>query len=214
MFTQEHYDIFTVPGFDPRMERIKGEITPRLKELGGILSPKLEEKSGLRMTSQVAQHLRRSVNPAEETWVAFCREARGYKPYVHLRLAINQFGVKFACYLEEDADDKPAFAKNLKSNAKALGEHLSQHPQIRSHHSEANYGMMNPGLILDRKALIALAARLDSVKSQHANFAISVPRSDSTIKTTDALVQAALKSFDLLLPLYRLGIAKSVRLEL
>lgn len=213
MFTPNDFDIFTIPGFDPRMTRLKAEITPKLKELGGVLAPKLEEMSGLRMTSQVAQHLRRSVNPPQETWVAFCREVRGYKPYVHLRLAINAHGLKFTCYLEEDADDKSVFAKSLRVNAKALGDHITRNPQIRSHHAEANYGMLNSGMLMDGKALKALAERLDTVKSQHANFAISMPRADSATKSKDSVIEAAMDSFGLLLPIYRLGVQKNYRIK-
>src|SRR5687767_1425367 len=208
MFTDKEFDIFEIPGFDARMARLREEITPKLKELGSVIAPRLEEAIGLELRPQVAMHLRRSVNPPEETWVAFSREARGYKPYVHLRVGVNGFGVKFSCYLEEDADDKPVFAANLKANAKALGTYLAQNPQIRSHHAEANYGKMLPGLKLNSKALLDLADRLDKVKSQHANFAISLPRTDSALKSAESLADAAVEGLTLLTPLYRLGAEK------
>ena len=213
MFTAKEFDIFEIPGFDARMERLRAEITPKLKELGALLAPRLEEAAGLDLRPQVAMHLRRTVNPPEETWVAFGREARGYKPYVHLRAAVNGHGVKFTCYLEEDADDKPVFATNLRANAKPLGAYLARNPQIRSHHAEANYGKMLPGLKLNAKGLLELAERLDKVKSQHANFAISLPRTDSALKSTESLADAAVEGFILLTPLYRLGAEKRYRFK-
>ena len=213
MFTAKEFDIFEIPGFDARMERLRAEITPKLKELGAVVGPRLEYETGLDLRPQVAMHLRRSVNPPEETWVAFCREARGYKPYVHFRVAVNGYGVKFSCYLEEDADDKPAFAANLKANAKALGTYLGRNPQIRSHHAEANYGRMLPGLKLNTKALLELAERLDKVKSQHANFAISLPRADSALKSPESMAEAAVEGLTLLTPLYRLGAEKRYRFK-
>jgi uncharacterized protein YktB (UPF0637 family) len=204
MFTAKDFDIFHIPGFDNRMPRLKEEITPKLKALGEILAPRLEESSGLAMHPQAALHLRRSINPAEETWVSFCREARGYKPYVHLRLSVNAHGIKYTCYLEEDADDKPAFAKNLRKNAKSLAAHLKEHSEIRSHHAEANYGKMLPGKKLGESALRELAGRLDKVKSQHANFAISVPRGDKTL-STESFLDTAFDNLTLLIPIYRLG---------
>ena len=213
MFTTKEFDIFEIPGFDARMARLRAEITPKLKELGEVVGPRLKEGAGLDLRPQVALHLRRSVNPPEETWVAFSREARGYKPYVHLRLAVNGYGVKFACYLEEDADDKPLFAANLRANAKTLGPYLARNPQIRSHHAEANYGKMQPGLKLNSKGLLELADRLDKVKSQHANFAISLQRTDSALKSRETLAEAAVGALTLLTPLYRLGAEKRYRFK-
>ena len=205
MFTAKDFDIFTVPGFDARMPRIRAEITPKLKELGALVAPRLEEQTVLPMHAQAAQHLRRTVNPPEETWVAFCREARGYKPYVHLRIALNAEGVKFTCWVEEDADDKPVFARNLAKQARELAAYLKEHPEIRSHHAEANYGKMLPGLQLDRKGLAQLAARLEKVRSQHVNFAISVPRTDSMLKSAKGFADASVEGLLRLMPIYRLG---------
>jgi uncharacterized protein YktB (UPF0637 family) len=207
MFTDKEFEVFEIPGFDARMPRIREAITPRLRELGNQIAPILEAESGLRMSPQVAMHLRRTVNPPEETWVSFCREARGYKPYVHLRLAVNLHGVKYTCYLEEDADDKPAFARNLRKNARAIAAHLKEHPEIRSHHAEANYGKMLPGLSLKESALRELADRLDRVKSQHANFSIAVPRDSITGKAQGAPVESSIEKLQMLIPLYRLGLA-------
>lgn len=194
------------------MSRLRAEITPRLKAFGAIIAPRLESATSMKFNPQVAMHLRRSVNPPEETWVALCRESRGYKPYVHFRVAVNGEGMKFACYLEEDADDKPSFAGNLRSNARKLAAHLKEHPEIRSHHAEANYGKMLTGLHLNEKALKEFADRLDAVKGQHANFAVSLPKADSALESTESLAKAAVEKLLLLMPLYRLGIEKRFRI--
>ena len=206
MFTAKEFEIFTIPGFDARMPRIRAEITPKLKDLGALVAPRLEAEGGLPFHAQAAQHLRRTVNPPEETWVAFCREARGYKPYVHLRVAINAEGVKLTCWVEEDADDKPVFAANLRRKAKEIGDYLKEHPEIRSHHAEANYGRQLPGLQLNKKGLTELAGRLEKVRSQHVNFAVSIPRADLSLKSTTRFVDVCVERLVLLMPIYRLGL--------
>src|SRR6266511_3600407 len=91
-FTEDDFEIFSLPDFDTRMPALKSRITPKLKELADELLPRLIERTGLELSTHVAQHLRRSVNPAGETWLAFSRSARAYKPFVHLRVAINLSG--------------------------------------------------------------------------------------------------------------------------
>src|SRR5579859_7073653 len=152
------------------MQALKDRITPKLKQLGDELAPELMGATGLELFVHTAQHLRRSVHPAEETWTTFSRSNRAYKPFVHLRVAINGTGIKVACFMEEYADDKPVLAANMKKNARALAFYLADHPEIRSHDAEANYGKLLDGRSMKTKDVVALAERLATVKSQHANF--------------------------------------------
>src|SRR5581483_9932503 len=94
--------------------------------------PSLPEITHRELYPQVAQHLRRSVNPPVETWVAFSPAPRGYKPFIHFRVAINGGGLKVVCHLEEDSEDKATFAGGLQRNAAALACHLAAHPEIRA----------------------------------------------------------------------------------
>jgi len=111
--TPEHFHVFAIPGFDARMLALRARITPALTDLAPSLAPGLSALLGHALHPHVARHLRRSVNPPEETWAAFARSPRAYKPFVHLRLAISAEGVKIACFVEDDARDKPAFAAGL-----------------------------------------------------------------------------------------------------
>jgi uncharacterized protein YktB (UPF0637 family) len=203
-FTERDFAVFDLPDFATRMPELKANITPKLKELGEELAPRLSEACGQTLYPHVAQHLRRSVNPPAETWVAFSRDRRGYKPYIHFRVAINGEGVKVACYLEEYSDDKPALAENLKRNAAALADYLKGNPQIRSHDHEANYGRLLDGRTLSEADITHLADRLSKVKSQHANWAIRFAKSDRVVRSPE-LADTALKAVGDLLPLYRLG---------
>src|SRR5258706_631491 len=105
MFTQSDFDVFSIPGFEARMPRLRAQITPKLKEMASIITPRLEEATGLEFYGHVAMHMRRSVNPPIETWAAFCRSPRAYKPFVHTRLAVHGSGVKIDLQLEGRARD-------------------------------------------------------------------------------------------------------------
>lgn len=212
-FTENDFAIFEIPGFEARMPALKAQITPKLKALGEIITPSLREATGQELYPHVAQHLRRTVNAPEETWVAFSRSLRAYKPFVHTRVAINGEGMKIVCHLEDYADDKPIFAAGLKRNARALTAYLTVHPTIHSYDLLDDAGRPTGGSRLDEAALACLADRLQSVKSQHASFAIALARTHPVVGSATALADAAIAGMKTLLPLYLLGVQADYRLE-
>jgi uncharacterized protein YktB (UPF0637 family) len=203
-FTDEDFAVFDLPDFDTRMPALKANITPKLKILGEQLAPRLSEACGHPLYPHVALHLRRSVNAPEETWIAFSRDRRGYKPYIHFRVAINGEGVKVSCYMEEYSDDKPALAKNMKRGAADLAEYLKSKPHIRSHDHEANYGKLLDGRTLSKADIMKLADRLSKVKSQHANWTVRFAKTNPVVKSPE-LADASLECIKDLMPLYTLG---------
>jgi len=210
-FTDSDFAIFELPTFDERMAALKSEITPKLKELGAELASAVSEAAGGALYPHVALHLRRSVNPPEETWVAFARDRRGYKPYMHFRVAINGSGVKVACYTEEYSEDKLLLAAGMARCATPLAAYLARHPRIRSHDAEANYGKLLDGRTLKKKDIAELAARMQRVKSQHSNFAIRYPSTELVLRSA-SLVDEALAAIRELTPLYHLGVDPKYRI--
>jgi uncharacterized protein YktB (UPF0637 family) len=212
-FTDREFEIFALPSFEARMPALKAEITPRLKALGDQLAPALQERLASEIHPHVAQHLRRSVNPPVETWVAFSRSPRAYKPFVHFRVAINGEGVKVVCYLEEDAEDKPVFAEALRRNAGALAGYFRRHPEVRAMDPRGQLSdpaAPSPG---DEAALAGLADRLSRLKGQHASFSIPIERADPTVASPQQLAAIALDGILTLAPLYRLGAEPGIVLE-
>jgi len=205
-FTEREFDIFDLQGFDARMPAIRAHVTPKLKALGEMVAPPLREATGMAFYPHVAQHLRRTVNAPEETWVAFSRSLRAYKPFVHMRVAINREGIRIVCHLEDYADDKPTFAAGLRRSADTLAAYLAAHPTIRSDDLLDGKGRPKAGAQLDRAALAGFAERLCRVRGQHASFAIPISRRDPVVASADALVEATVAGMKTLLPIYQLGI--------
>ena len=83
------FDVFQVAGFDARMAALRREASPRLTALGQELLPALSRRWGMPAYAHVARHLRRRVNPPEDTWVAWSRSARGYKAEVHFEVGLS-----------------------------------------------------------------------------------------------------------------------------
>jgi len=110
-FAPEDFDVFAVPEFHERMPLLKQRITPKLKQIASALTARMSEVAEEAVFPHVALHLRRSVNPPVETWAAFARNARAYKPFVHIRVGVSADKVKVSVFVEDYADDKLLFAK-------------------------------------------------------------------------------------------------------
>jgi uncharacterized protein YktB (UPF0637 family) len=110
IFSQEDLEVFTLPGFEERMQAIRERIHPKLAELGDRIVEPLSQKAGEPLHPHVAKHARRSVNPPEDTWVAFGPEKRGYKKYPYLGIAVSQFGVHTQVVAKQETWDTDRLA--------------------------------------------------------------------------------------------------------
>ncbi len=210
-FTQRDFEIFDLPDFSIRMPTLKSEITPKLKALAEVIAPQLPEITGHSMHVHVAAHLRRTVNPPEETWAAYAREKRAYKPFVHFRTAINGNGVKIACFLEDYADDKLVFAANLAKSSSKIAAYLKKHPEILSYDMMDPYGKPLAGRSLNKKTLVEFSERLQNTKSQHASFGIFIPRTNPIVFDGAALSDEIIASIKTLMPIYQIGLPKELK---
>lgn len=205
-FCTTDFDIFDIPEFAARMPVLKSTITPKLKEVGEIITPQVSKMVGHTVYPHVAQHLRRSVNPAEETWVAFSREKRAYKPYVHMRVAINEGAIKLVCHLEDYARDKPVFAVKLLQESERIAEYLAGHDAILSHDLHDPYGKPMAGRSLNASTLRDFAVRLQTVKSQHVSFAVRLGQSKLIKMDPEKQLVKFVKELKLLAPIYALAL--------
>lgn len=104
--TSQDLDIFTIPTFAERMAQIRSEISPKLDRLGESITDGIVKKTGSLIYYHVAKHARRSVNPPDETWVAFSPSARGYKNYVHIAVGVGYFGAFVKLMAKADSKEK------------------------------------------------------------------------------------------------------------
>ncbi|WP_307894241.1 YktB family protein [Bacillus swezeyi] len=87
-FTEEDFDTFTIEGLDARMGVLKETVRPKLQGLGEHFAPVLSALTGDEMFVHVAKHARRSVNPPDDSWVAFANNKRGYKKLPHFQIGL------------------------------------------------------------------------------------------------------------------------------
>jgi uncharacterized protein YktB (UPF0637 family) len=125
-FTLEDFGIFEIPGFAERMAAIRGTIRPKLEQLGGALLPAVARVAGANVFPHVARHARRTVNPPDDTWVAFGPDKRGYKKARHFKVAVSRQGVRFLFEVGPEYDAKPQFARAWKREAPRLARALGK----------------------------------------------------------------------------------------
>ena len=125
-FTEADFEIFDIGGFTERMAGIREHIKPKLIQLGQLLSERLSQAMDEPLYPHVAQHLRRTVNPPVHTWVAFARSPRAYKPFVHLRVAINREHLVLLTFVEDYAEEKATFAASWRPSGRGTRRILSR----------------------------------------------------------------------------------------
>lgn len=87
-FTSEDFDVFLIDGLEARMDALKRTIRPKLESLGEYFAPLLAALTSEEMFFHVAKHARRTINPPNDTWVAFANNPRGYKMLPHFQIGL------------------------------------------------------------------------------------------------------------------------------
>jgi uncharacterized protein YktB (UPF0637 family) len=201
-FTADDFDVFSVPGLEARMNVLIERIRPKLHVLGERLSPYLSELCGETMYPHVAKHARRTINPPNDTWVAFAPNKRGYKAHPHFQIGLfgSHVFIQFAVIYE--ALNKSLFAEHaLKQLDDIMANIPGQFVWSGDH--------MVPGgdkqAELGREGVRSLLERLRTVKAAEALCGIHLDRSDTLLAGGEAFIAKAEETFATVLPLYRMA---------
>ena len=119
-FYATDFKVFDEQGFRARMGAIRARIRPKLEAVGHSLTPAVSRATGGDAYAHVAKHARRTVNPPEDTWVAFGPDARGYKKHCHFKVAVSRRAVRFLFEVGPEHADKKRWAAAWKRNAPRL----------------------------------------------------------------------------------------------
>jgi uncharacterized protein YktB (UPF0637 family) len=203
-FGAADFKVFDVEGFQPRMGEIRTRIRPKLETLGRSLAPALARSLGGETFAHVAKHARRTVNPPDDTWVAFGPDRRGYKKHCHFKVAVSRRCVRFLFEIGPEHADKRRWAAAWKKNAGKLAPVLRRMKGLawfKNEHDEtpaAALGDMTPD------ALVAMADEI--VRTRDGQLVLGrVVSAEEAARWTEAQYRtAALETFRVLIPLYRL----------
>ena len=203
-FGSSDFKVFDVKGFQPRMREIRTRIRPKLETIGRSLAPALARSLGGETYAHVAKHARRTVNPPDDTWVAFGPDARGYKKHCHFKVAVSRHCVRFVFEIGPEHADKKRWSAAWKKNAGKLSPVLRRMKDLswfKNEHDET------PAAALSDMAPEALAELADEiVRTRDGQLVLGrmVLAEDAARWTEAQYREAALETFRALVPLYRL----------
>jgi uncharacterized protein YktB (UPF0637 family) len=203
-FVAGDFKVFDVSGFKPRMSEIRARVRPKLNAMGETLAPAVARSIGGEVFVHVAKHARRTVNPPDDTWVAFGPDARGYKKHSHFKVAVSRLGVRFLFEIGPEHAEKRRWASAWKKNAPKVGPVLRRMRHLGWFKNEHDDEPAAPLADLTPESLAELADELTRTRDGQFVVGRAVPADEAARWTAAQYRSAALDTFRALAPLYRL----------
>jgi uncharacterized protein YktB (UPF0637 family) len=203
-FEDRDFQVFEIDGLEARMDALIERVRPKLHQLGDTLSHSLAELCGEEMFTHVARHARRTVNPPNDTWVAFANNKRGYKAHPHFQVGMWSTHVFIQFAIIYECPNKNIFAE------RALDELDSIRRSVPNQFVWSKDHMVPTGLThseLSDEELADLLTRLKTVKASELTCGIHIQRRDPILADGKAFLKLVEETFSTLLPLYRMAFA-------
>jgi uncharacterized protein YktB (UPF0637 family) len=201
-FNGKDFDVFTIDGLEDRMEAIQQHIRPKLEYLGQYFTPVLSTLTSDEMFYHVAKHARRSVNPPDDTWVAFSNNKRGYKKHPHFQIGLwnTHLFIWFAIIYE--APHKEEFGKKAEDNADELRDMIPSEYVWSGDHTKPDAEAFSS---MSRDEFLLLCQKVQKVKKAELLCGLHLDRETVTELSGDELIQKIDNAFETLLPLYKMN---------
>ncbi len=205
-FTQSDLDIFKISGFKERMSAIREKIRPKLEQFGEEVAPALMTQFKAEFFPHTAKHMRRKVNPPDETWVAVGPRSRGYKAYIYFSLCIGKKGIQARVVMKDESNDRQVLGENLVKNIPFFLKRSADFKNLADYtRRDENY---LPKYTHHLEEDLAMTAdRLQNLKSATFDVGYELPATHKNIQ------QVFLKAVDLLYPFYACGLQAGVKLR-
>jgi len=203
-FKTSDFKVFDIPGFKPRMDAIRTRIRPKLEAAGRDLLPDVSRIGGANAFVHVARHARRTVNPPNDTWVAFADDKRGYKKHCHFKVAISRGAVRFLFEAGPEHADKKRWCAAWKRHAPQLVPVLRRAKGLawfKNEHDEEP-----AAILIDMAAedVMRLCDELTRTRDGQLILGRAVSAEEAARWTPREYARAVRDTFHLLAPLYRL----------
>jgi uncharacterized protein YktB (UPF0637 family) len=149
--------------------------------------------------------MRRTVNPPDDTWVAFGPEKRGDKKAQHFKVAFSRHSLRFLFEIGPEYADKAKWAQAWERETGRLAAQLRKRPGLgwyKNEHDEEPAALLTS---LSLQEIGGLAGELTRRKDGQLVLGRRLDPAEVLRLKPRAFVQAALATFTGLSPLYRLG---------
>lgn len=200
-FSNTDFDVFKINGFEQRMNALKENIRPKLEILGSHFAPTLSSLTGTEMYAHVAKHARRTVNPPNDTWVAFATNSRGYKMLPHFQIGLweTHLFIWFAVIYE--APNKDGFGRKLEKKINTIYKETNPNFVWSGDHTKPDSFQHKK---LSKSELKTLFDRLQTVKSAEILCGYHIPREETSNMSGNQLIEKIDDVFKELVPLYKM----------
>ncbi|ASN05896.1 YktB family protein [Virgibacillus necropolis] len=203
-FAKKDFQTFTINGLDNRMEAIRERIQPKFQTIGDALIDDLSTLTGYEMNLHIAQHARRTVNPPNDTWMAFCHNKRGYKQHPHFQIGL--FDDHLFVWL--------AYIYEL-PNKKEMAESFLHHIDDIENTIPTNYVVSLDHMKKDATTLKDLdlkksLERFRDVKKAEFLIGKHFPADEAILKDGKAFLNDVKNTFETLTPIYKLSMSEAL----
>lgn len=199
-WTNKDFNVFQINGLEQRMDALNSCVRPKFNKLGENFSAFFSSHLGEEFYPHVAKHARRTVNPPNDSWVAFAPYKRGYKALPHFQIGLWSTHLFIVFAIIYEAPQKNLMAQRLLAN-KSLLQQLPNDFIISGDH-------MSPEAISIEDAkeekLDELLIRLRDVKKGEFLVGRHIPREEAIKMSVSQFQQLVEETFTTLLPIYKI----------
>jgi uncharacterized protein YktB (UPF0637 family) len=199
-FTEEDFETFTINGLENRMEAIRENIQPKFNELGQALTDDLSIILQNEMHLHIAKHLRRTINPPKDTWLAIAANKRGYKQHPHFQVGLFDDHLFIWLAFIYELPNKENIAKNFLNNINMITNGVPGNYYVSLDHTKKDAKPLNE---IDLKASLE---RFRDVKKAEFLIGRQVKANNPLVHDGENLYKYIQETFKTLVPLYKISI--------
>ncbi|MGP4040438.1 YktB family protein [Gracilibacillus sp. D59] len=196
-FQQKDFETFQIDGLDERMEAIQERIQPKFRSIYEEIAADLNVLAGREMYLHIAKHARRTVNPPNDTWSAYCHNKRGYKKHPHFQVGLWDDNLFIWLAFIYELPHKSEIAAKFISEINDIKETVPENYHISLDH------MKNEATPLSQIDLEKGLERFKKVKKAEFLIGRRFDAKDPLLWDGDKLIQTIKETFQTLAPLYR-----------
>ncbi|WP_164669152.1 YktB family protein [Virgibacillus doumboii] len=198
-FSKKDFNTFNIDGLEERMEAIRESIQPKFRAIGEKLGDDISEITDIDMHIHIAQHARRTKNPPNDTWMAFCHDKRGYKKHPHFQIGLfDDHLFLWLAYIYE-MPGKQEIAKTFLNHIDDIKQIVPDDYVISLDHTKKDATSF--GDIDLEKAL----TRFRDVKKAEFLIGKHIKPNDPVLKSGKAFINEAEETFRTLAPIYKIS---------
>ena len=199
-WANKDFNVFQINGLEQRMDALNSSVRPKFNKLGENFSAFFSSHLGEEFYPHVAKHARRTVNPPNDSWVAFAPYKRGYKALPHFQIGLWSTHLFIVFAIIYEAPQKNLMAERLLAN-KSLLQQLPEDFIVSGDH-------MSPAAISLQDAkeekLEEMLIRLRDVKKGEFLIGRHIPKEEAVNMSLKQFQQLTEDTFQTLLPIYKI----------